>query len=131
MIGHQGRLAIFGLVSLLATGCSFIAVRPVPTVLPTSGRTVCATYFPVFLDGVALPLWGAFGYVLDDLCITIDGRECQGRKRLTHYIPAMIVAASAVYGVWAVNHCNNKLEQLPSDSGSPFPAASRAEEAGP
>ena len=109
------------LASVLATGCSIIAVRPDPTHLP-SGKTVCASYVPPLLDAIATPFWAGWGYFLDNFCIDSQSPYCG--KSLTHYIPAMVTAASALYGAWAVNRCIGKLEELPPDAAQPFPARS-------
>ena len=107
------------LTALLATGCSVLAVKPSPTVLPERKTAVCATYPAPLLDGLATPAWAGFGYLLDNVCLKEPPSACG--KNVARYIPAMITAASMLYGIWAAGYCNRKLEELATDAAHPFP----------
>jgi hypothetical protein len=124
MARKQSHLLALALAAMSATGCSFVFVRPTPTVSTGSGVVVCGTMVAPDLDvfatlGLALGGGMANG-VRHAFCETSENPRPCGSD-IPAYIPAMIAAASSLYGFWAVSHCNKKLEELSREPAQPFP----------
>jgi hypothetical protein len=82
-----------------------------------TGVGVCATYIPPALDVVAAPGFTLFGASIAALGRAI--RECGSNSTdpgcqtpWQIYIPAGIFTLSAIYGFWAMHHCNAQLDEM-------------------
>jgi len=123
-MSKQFRFFALALTSLSATSCSIIFVRPDPTVL-RSGKTVCGTHAAPAADLVATMMWAGIGVFADNICLSEGGPAANPDRcgpSVSHYIPAMIAAASSIYGFWAVSRCEHKLAELSRDAAQPLPA---------
>jgi hypothetical protein len=124
MLSNRRRVATFGLASLL-TGCSIVAVRPEPTASQQPPTVVCATRLAPALDTVGallLAVGGLYANVVRHVfCETSENPRPCGSD-IPAYIPAMVALTSSLYGSWAVDRCEHKLEELSKDAAQPFPA---------
>ena len=125
MARRQRHLLALALAAMSATGCSLVFVRPTPAVLTRSGAVVCSTTVAPDLDVLAtlvLALGGGMANgVRHAFCEESENPRPCG-SNIPAYIPAMIAAASSIYGFWAVSHCEQELEKLSKDAAQPFPA---------
>jgi hypothetical protein len=102
---------------VVATGCSFIAVRPSPAVNPQTGVGACAT--PVL---PSLDLVGALGLVFFGVDANAGhdaSHDCGSHpeQSICHdhwvaYVPAGIAVVSAIYGYWALHDCEKTLDAM-------------------
>jgi len=123
MARKQSHLLALALAAMSAAGCSFVFVRPTPTVSTGSGAVVCGTMVAPDLDvfatlGLALG-GGMVNGVRHAFCETSENTRPCG-SNVPAYIPAMIAAASSLYGFWAVSYCERELEKLSKDAAQPF-----------
>jgi len=114
MARKQSHLLALALAAMSAAGCSFVFVRPTPTVSTGSGAVVCGTMVAPDLD------------VFATLGLALGGGMVNGVRHAfcetSENTPAMIAAASSLYGFWAVSYCERELEKLSKDAAQPFPA---------
>ena len=107
----------FGAALAVCAGCSLIGVRPSPSINETTGTAVCASFVAPAADVAAIPALAlagagvnAVGHAIRECGSNSTDPNCQTPWQA--YIPAGIAALSAIYGFWAVHHCNTQLDAM-------------------
>ncbi len=96
------------------TGCSFVLVRPTPSNDPHTGHGVCRSVAYPVVDAIgagALVAAAVFvqklGQAIDECPKYPNDSACQ--FHVAYFIPAMVAAASSIYGFWAASKCEGQL----------------------
>ncbi len=96
------------------TGCSFALVRPTPSNDPHTGYGQCRSVAYPVVDAIGAGALVALAVVGQEVGRGIA--ECGKypndsacRFSPLYFIPAMVAAASSIYGFWAVSKCESQL----------------------